>query len=198
MSAVPLSEMATSGSWQADFMAIVPNIQKSAKIRFRHMRTEQRAEAIAESIAAACVHYQRLAVQGQLHRAFVTSLADHSVRHAAQHRHIGGHQSCRDVMSPLTRRKRGVVVSSISAPSTVLIEDRKFGPAETAAIRLDFNDWINRFNRRDRRVIEQLAMGDQTSAVAGRFGLSPGRISQMRRRYEQDWRAFQGEEVGQC
>jgi hypothetical protein len=31
------------------------------------------------------------------------------------------------------------------------------------------------------------------SGVANRFGISPARVSQLRRKYEQLWRAFQGE-----
>ena len=197
MSAVPLSALATSVSWQSDFMSIVPAIEKSAKIRFRHVPPGQRAEAIAESIAAACVHYQRLAAQGRLHQAFVSSLADHAARHAAQHRQVGGKQSCRDVMSPLTHKKHGVAVSSINQATDrwtpALLEDRKFGPADTAAIRIDFADWLRSRTPRDRKIVAAMAGGDTTSLIAGRFGVSSGRVSQLRRKFEQDWRAMQGE-----
>ena len=39
-------------------------------------------------------------------------------------------------------------------------------------------------------------MGACATAVAGRFGLSPARVSQLRRRYEGLWRTFQGEWAG--
>jgi DNA-binding NarL/FixJ family response regulator len=195
MSAVPLSDLATTGSWQNDFTAILPAIEKHAKIRFRGIPAAHRDDAVAESIAAACVHYQRLAAQGRLHQAFVSSLADHAARHAAQHRQVGGKQNCRDVMSPLTQRKHGVAVCSISAPSTVLIEDRKFGPADTAAIRIDFEQWLKARTPRDRTIVAAMAGGETTSMIAGRFGVSSGRVSQLRRKFEQDWAQMQGEPI---
>ena len=42
-----------------------------------------------------------------------------------------------------------------------------------------------------------MAGGESTHAVAGRFGISAGRVSQLRRKYERLWLAFQGEAAGQ-
>jgi hypothetical protein len=158
--------LATSGSWQNNFTAILPAIEKHAKIRFRGIPAAHRADAVAESIAAACVHYQRLAAQGRLHQAFVSSLADHAARHAAQHRQVGGKQSSRDVMSPLTHNKHGIDVSSINQAADrwtpALLEDRKFGPADTAAIRIDFDDWLRSRTPRDRKIVAAMTSGETT------------------------------------
>jgi hypothetical protein len=39
-------------------------------------------------------------------------------------------------------------------------------------------------------VIDALMVGDRPLAVARRFGLSPARISQLRRELHDDWQAF--------
>jgi hypothetical protein len=44
-------------------------------------------------------------------------------------------------------------------------------------------------------VIDALLAGGRTRDVSRRFGLSPGRVSQLRRDFREDWRRFV-EEVG--
>jgi hypothetical protein len=39
-------------------------------------------------------------------------------------------------------------------------------------------------------------VGEQTLDVADKYGVSPGRISQKRREFCQDWRSFCGERLG--
>jgi hypothetical protein len=72
------------------------------------------------------------------------------------------------------------------------LEDRRVSPANQAAFNLDFAAWVKSFARRDRRMIGNLAAGGSTFAVAEKFRLSPGRVSQFRRRFEQSWNQFQG------
>jgi len=50
--------------------------------------------------------------------------------------------------------------------------------------------------RRDRSIISALIAGEHPSTVADRFGITRGRVSQLRHRYEQQWRTFQGEMPG--
>jgi len=75
----------------------------------------------------------------------------------------------------------------------VLLEDRRAGPAETAAARIDIGDWFTSLPRKKRRLAENLATGLTTKKAASKFRLSPGRISQVRRELMDSWRAFQGE-----
>jgi len=67
------------------------------------------------------------------------------------------------------------------------------GVADLAAFRLDFQQWLKDMCERDRRIIAALAAGEGTGEVAGRLGLTAGRVSQLRRQYECRWLAFQGE-----
>ena len=75
----------------------------------------------------------------------------------------------------------------------VVVEDKQSGPAEIAAMRIDFDAWLKTLNRRSRRIAKVLASVETTSATARKFGLSAGRISQMRSQMKRAWQLFQGE-----
>jgi hypothetical protein len=45
-------------------------------------------------------------------------------------------------------------------------------------------------------VIDALLAGGRTRDVSQMFGLSPGRVSQLRRDFLEDWRHFTGEAAG--
>ena len=62
----------------------------------------------------------------------------------------------------------------------LLVEDRKAGPAETAAARMDLAAWFGTLTKRNRKIAKALALGEPTAAAAKKFGISPGRISQLR------------------
>ena len=77
----------------------------------------------------------------------------------------------------------------------LVVEDRHSGPAEVATTRVDFAAWLESLPKRTRRVAETLATGEATSHVARIFGLTPGRVSQLRRELYDAWRVFTGEVV---
>ncbi len=77
----------------------------------------------------------------------------------------------------------------------LLMEDRHAGPADTAAARIDFADWLRTLGGRRRRIAETLAKGETTSLAAAKFKVSLGRISQLRRELRDDWERFHGESV---
>ena len=200
MTAIPLSALATSRRWQDNFVSLVPAIQTHANICFRRRNPVDREEAAAEATAAACLSYRSLARQRRLGWAYVGTLADFAVRRVAQGRHVGGHQSSRDVLSPLTAKKKGVVVTTLSpwdaSENTwrdVMVESKRVSPADHAAFNLDFATWLKQWSPRQRRVINALAAGHRAVVVAEKFGVSQGRVSQWRRRYQRSWEIFQGE-----
>ena len=188
---------------QAGFLDVLSAVETHARIKFRRLRPERREEAIQEAIAAACANYQVLAARGRLEVAHPSTIADFAVRHVRIGRHVGGKQdAAKDVMSPVCQQRHGVRVARFyprpSGTGTagwkqVAIEDRKIPIPDLAAFRIDFGQWLRSLTRRDRRIIASMVSGDGTAAVAGRFGISPGRVSQLRRRFERDWRVFQGE-----
>ena len=78
-------------------------------------------------------------------------------------------------------------------PTLLNCEDHRTPLPDAVAFRIDFSEWCDRFNDRKRKVLLALAEGSAGSEVAERFGLSPGRISQLRREYESSWQRMQGQ-----
>jgi hypothetical protein len=183
----------------------MPTVQTHAQIQFRHQPLERREDLIQEAIASACVAYQRLAARGRLHLACSSSLATYAVKQARGGRHVGGHQdAAQDVMSPACQRRRGVQVVSYQRHRVpprsgyggagwqqLVIADRRDPIPDTAAFRIDFAQWLKTLTRRDRRMIVAFIRGERTMDVAQRFGVTQGRVSQLRRQYEQQWATFQ-------
>jgi hypothetical protein len=56
--------------------------------------------------------------------------------------------------------------------------------------RIDFPAWRASRTERDRRVLDDLMLGERTLDVAGKHGLSPGPVSQLRRELHDDWEFF--------
>ena len=207
MSTVPQ----VSAGWQAGFLAVLPAVQTHARIQFRRLAAACREEAVQEAVAAACVSYRSLAARGRLEAARPGTIADFAVRHVRSGRHVGGRQdAARDAMSPAAARRHGVRVVSFDrlrraaeasdgggqaggAWRQQAVAGRRDPVPDTACFRIDFERWLDRLTGRDRAVIAALAAGERVTAMARRFGISAARVSQLRRKFEQDWREFQGE-----
>ena len=197
-SAMPLSSFSAADPGQG-FLALLPAVCRHARIRFRRLGSVDREEAVAETVAAAFTGYHRLSGQGQLGQAFVSTLADYATRHTAEGRHIGGHRdAAKDVLSPAAAHRHGVRVFSYDQSRTArsgagdgwqkqVIEDRRTSVPDLAAFRLDFAAWLAGWSRRERKIIGRMIAGDGTAKVAGRFGITPSRISQLRRKFEKSW-----------
>ena len=67
-------------------------------------------------------------------------------------------------------------------------------PADVAAFRIDFPEWLRSLSRRNRQIALKLATGETTDAVAKLFQLSAARISQVRGELHAAWLKFHGEE----
>jgi len=52
---------------------------------------------------------------------------------------------------------------------------------------------LDSLSSRDRRIAEELATGETTGAVAFKFRVSAGRVSQLRRELKQSWDEFHGQ-----
>ena len=53
--------------------------------------------------------------------------------------------------------------------------------------------WFTTLTKRMKEIARDLACGYSTSEVAKKYGVTAGRISQLRRMLEESWAAFQGE-----
>jgi hypothetical protein len=198
-----MSAISSPPAWQAGFLAVLPEIQSYARLKFRYLKPERRQDAIQEAVAAAYVSYCRLAVRGLLHLATIGSLVTFAVRHVRANRHVGGTQeTLNDVLSPAAQRRHGIQNLTYRPKSSdakcddwlaETIADKKAKIIDLVWTKIDFAAWLSTLTRRDRQIVAALARHERTSDVAERFGLTRGRVSQLRRRYEWDWLRFQGE-----
>jgi hypothetical protein len=187
-------------SWQARFEEMAPRIERHAKIAFRHLRAEARAEAVQAVLCNVCCALARLAELNKLDLAYFTPLARYGVSQVKDGRMTGGHLNCKDILSPYCHKKKGLTIERLDkfdeeegAWIEILLEDRHAGPAQTAAARIDVGNWFATMRPRDRKIAGALAVGERTMDVARRFRLSEGRISQKRDEFRAGWRRFQGE-----
>jgi hypothetical protein len=116
-------------------------------------------------------------------------------------RRLCGQDSARDALSPVAQRTKGFTVNSLPQGSSLYgnvfdeaLRDNTQTPVpEQVAFRQDFPAWQATLTQRDRRLLEDLMAGERTSDVANRYGLSCGRVSQLRREFHDDWRRFVGD-----
>ena len=188
----------SSPGWHEAFLAMMPRIATHAKIAFRHLAAEARDEAIQEVLCNACRAFARLVELGKQNLAYPSALAHYGVVQAKAGRRVGCRLNVNDVTSEYCQRRKNVTVERLDlydadedAWQEVVVEDKRAGPAETAAARIDIDQWFRRLRPRPRQIAQALALGERTKAVANRFGLSPGRVSQMRQELSRDWEGFQ-------
>jgi hypothetical protein len=154
---------------------------------------------VQEVICNACCAYVRLVELNKTALAYPSALARFGVRQTKDGRKVGGRLNIRDVSSDYCQKRKGLLLERLDkfdleehAWREVLVEDRRAGPAEVAAIRVDFTAWLDGLSRRLRRIATYLANGEATGNAAKRFHLSPARISQIRRELHRAWCLFQG------
>ena len=115
-------------------------------------------------------------------------------------RRVGNPQNSCDVFAKSAQRRNGFKVESFQQTEPqrqqwieATLPDQKTPILDQVAFRCDFPAWLATHSRRNRRIAEMLAVGYSPGAVAKRFGLSLGRISQLRRTLRDSWHSFHGE-----
>jgi len=182
------------------FLEMLPAIRKYAENAFYSLTPEARDDAVQEVIANATVAYVRLVELGKVDLAYASVLARFGVAQVYDGRRVGNRLRIGDVLSPYARRRKGFVVEYLNRFDRrqnewfeVLVEDSCTPVPDQVAFRIDFPDWLSRQTERNRRIAESLSVGHSTGDVARRFGVSPGRISQLRQDFCRSWRDFHGD-----
>jgi hypothetical protein len=186
------------------FVAMIPGIRKQLRFAFRHSPMALRQERIDDALAQAFVLFAQLVLRKRVRLAHPTALARYAAHRVRSCRPIGSRSNSKDVMSRVTQRRFGFRVMSADpscwagqlGPTELLGESRQATPADLAAIRVDFASWLGRLSGRQREIALCLAVGEPTNLVAHRFGVSCGRISQIRVELATCWRQFHGETAG--
>jgi hypothetical protein len=189
-------------AWHSEFLKMLPKITDQAYFCFRHLKGDTRDEMVQEVIANACSAYARLAEQGRTGPATWSSLARYAICQVRKGRQIGTTLNVRDVSSRYCQQCKQIKVQTLSCWneqeqewSEMIVEDRHATPADVAAFRIDFREFLRSLSRRKRRLALQLAKGHGVSWIAGKFQISVGRVSQLRRELFEAWQQFHGEPV---
>jgi len=197
---IALPKKQDADALQHRFMDMMPTIYDQVRFAFRHELPERRHEMIAEAIANCWVAFVKLVERDLDDVIYATPLAQFAIRQVVSGRRVGGKLNQNDVTSEYAQRMKQITVERLTRYNKrksmwleVLVEDRHAGPAETAAARIDFGDWLRTLGGRRRRIAETLAKGETTSVAAAKFKVSQGRISQLRRELQSDWERFHGE-----
>lgn len=187
---------------QHAFLAILPVIERHARVYFRHVRCpHKKDDCVAETVALAWKWFVRLAQRGKDASEFVSALATLAARAVRSGRRVCGQEPARDAMSPLAQQRHGFAVEKLPDVSTLtgnpydeaLADNTQTPVPEQAAFRADFPRWRCSHPPRDRDLIDRLMLGERTKDVAGALGISPGRVSQKRREFHAGWERFCGE-----
>ena len=190
-----------NGSRYDGFLRLLPLIRRLAAVTFANLGRERREDAVAEVVAAAFVMYKRLVDLGKPELAYPKPLTWFGIRRYRSGRRVGNGSGRSDIHSTQAQMKYGFEVGYLGTPyeqntewREALVENRRTPVADQVQFRVDFGDWLKSLTRRDRRIAERLARGERACAVAERFGLSQGRISQLRREFDEGWTRFLGDD----
>ena len=195
----PQPSEASEPAWHAGFLQLLPSICDRLRFALRKLPADERAEATAECLAHVALAYAKLHEQGKLDVAYASSLAAFAAKQYFSGRRVGSPLNADDITSPWAQKRRGFRVRSLDrrAPNgewrEVVVEDGRASPAEVAASRIDIEDWLDELPRFKRGVAETLGTGETTKETAGRFDVTPGRISQLRKELAESWDAFKAQ-----
>jgi hypothetical protein len=201
-------------SLKSRFLAIVPRIEAHARIHFRDIWCRQtRQDYVAETLALAWRWFTRLAQRGQDAARFAGVLARYAARAVRSGRRLAGSDRANDLLSPRARRRHNFRLErlrqtprmsierlyhprgqrELEALEEALHDNTRTPPDEAAAFRLDFPQYLARLSDRDRGLALFLAEGHSAKLAARAYGLSPGRVTQIRQELCRRWHELHGE-----
>jgi hypothetical protein len=181
------------------FVAVLPRIVRHARVVFRFVKCWHTKEDKVQEVRSLCWKWVcALNKVGKAWWQFVSQLAAYACRQVKSGRKVTGNISAKDVMNEITQTRKGFYVGKLPDFSTesanplsdALTDNTQTPVDEQVAFRLDFPEWRGSYDNRRRRIIDALALGHRTKDVAQKFGMSQGRVSQLRREFMQDWQHF--------
>jgi len=188
---------------QSDFVAAMPRIARHARCYFRHVRCQhKKADFVSEVVSICWKWWRRLVELGKNPARFASALATYAAKAVRTGRRVCCQLKPNDVLSERAQQRHGFSVSKLPDHSTLstnplteaLAETPSYDPSELAAFRIDFPSWRRSHSQRYRRIIDDMLVGERTLELANKHGLSPARVSQLRREFHADWQRFTGAE----
>lgn len=205
----------SSGSLHSVFLSLLPRLQVHAEISFRDVRCpETRADKVAETVALAWVRLVRLHERGKDVMEFPMAFISLVARAVKCGRRATGQEKVKDALSPLAQRRHGFKVGSLDSSGfssgDVLyshphaqemldtfeerLQDNTQTPVpDQVVFRVDWPQFFGTLTERDRKLAEFLSLGHSGKAAAQKFNVSPGRVTQLRQQWLNEWRGCQQE-----
>ena len=100
-------------AWQASFLAMLPAIVTHARVAFRRLDPDAKAEAVQEVVANAFVAFARLVQLGKIDIAYASPLARYAVAQVNDGRKVGNHLNINEVLSSYAQKRRGITVERL-------------------------------------------------------------------------------------
>ena len=201
----------------AQFLELMPKIEHHAKIYFRGVQcSHKRADRIQECVALGWKWFLRLKEQNKDVNEFTMSFVFMVAKAVKCGRKITQMEKGKDVLNERTQQRCNFKVESFPS-STAVNHDTIYGSVhgqrsldsyeerlkdnmqtpvpEQVIFRLDWPNFLKSISPRHRQLAEFLSLGHQAKLAAERFKLSPGRVTQLRQQWHQDWQRFQSLEA---
>ena len=189
------------------FLALLPKIETHGKVVFRQLHPSNKEEVLQEMRALAWKWFLRLTQRGKDAAQFLSTFNTFLAYAIRNGRRITGNEKAKDVLCRSTQRRHGFTVQPLPTCRASFeqlysevhgqrdhdafeerLKDNTMTPVpEQAAFRIDWPAWLQTRGQRDRRMIGDLLEGQQGKEVSRKFGISPARLSQLRRAFRADW-----------
>jgi hypothetical protein len=186
-------------AWSEGFLSMLPAIRRRAHRVFASLHADTREEAVAECIAHAMIAYAALFARGKVDLAYPTVLARYAAAQVRRGQRVGSPFRSGDVFARFAQRRHGFSLEPLDRFDKdagewieATVDDTRTPVPEQAAFRIDFPAWLATQTPRNRRIAKTLALGYSTGAAAKQFRISAGRVSQLRRMFDDSWQAFHG------
>jgi hypothetical protein len=194
MIAVNNERQNNESNWQREFVDMLPEIRKWVRLAFRQLNPEAREDAIEEGIIHSLLSYSRLHSKGRAEKANASSLAWYAVLAVKRGRPAVGRMNAKEPLSRYSHVSSGVRFERQNSEwIDKLVEDKRASVPDQVAAKLDVRAWFATLTKRMNQIAKDLAFGCSTNEVAQKYGVTAGRISQLRRMLEDSWAAFQQE-----
>lgn len=113
-----------------------------------------------------------------------------AIRHVRSGRHF--QQSTRSIDGRTDNWRQAPKPRRASFSLAMAYARRGQDPAEIAGFLIDFEAWQSGLTDRKREMLDLFLAGEETGTVAAKIGVTPGRVSQVRRELSEDWLARMG------
>lgn len=181
-------------SWQTRFVTMLPEIQQRLRQAFRHLDAEAREDSIEEAIVHCLISYSRLHERGRAESASPSTLAWYATLQVKRGRPAGSRMNGKEPLSRYAQLGNGIRIEQMQSNwIDEMVEDKRASITDQVAAKMDVAAWFATLTKRMKEIAKDLAFGFTTSEVAMKYGVSSGRVSQLRRTLEESWAAFQQE-----